>query len=89
MTQNDGEDARSTVVKLTCGSYTVEVTVTQDSKEPDLSLKVGQSVDDGIGMIFWVRDGICLHVMSYGSCLMFTTVLDMLIRILLRLYLIS
>jgi hypothetical protein len=32
----------------------VEVTVTQDSKEPDLSLKVGQSVDDGIGMIFWV-----------------------------------
>lgn len=143
LTQNDGEDARSTVVKLTCGSYTVEVTVTQDSKEPDLSLKVGQSVDDGIGMIFWVdpsdkmvgkavsvkrqggnpfeasvmshnalspirlclllllqmmqwhtvsrwvRDGICLHVMSYGSCLMFTTVLDMLIRILLRLYLIS
>ena len=54
LTQNDGEDARSTVVKLTCGSYTVEVTVTQDSKEPDLSLKVGQSVDDGIGMIFWV-----------------------------------
>ena len=41
-------------MKLTCGSYTVEVTVTQDSKEPDLSLKVGQSVDDGIGMIFWV-----------------------------------
>lgn len=35
------------------------------------------------------EDGICLHVMSYGSCLMFTTVLDMLIRILLRLYLIS
>ena len=54
LTQNDGEDARSTVVKLTCGSYTVEVTVTQDSKELDLSLKVGQSVDDGIGMIFWV-----------------------------------
>ena len=54
LTQNDGEDARSTVVKLTCGSYTVEVTVTQDSKEPDLSLRVGQSVDDGIGMIFWV-----------------------------------
>ena len=54
LTQNDGEDARTTVVKLTCGSYTVEVTVTQDSKEPDLSLKVGQSVDDGIGMIFWV-----------------------------------
>ena len=54
MTQNDGEDARTAVVKLTCGSYTVEVTVTQDSKEPDLSLKIGQSVDEGIGMIFWV-----------------------------------
>lgn len=54
LTQNDGEDARTTVVKLICGSYTVEVTVTQDSKEPDLSLKVGQSVDDGVGMIFWV-----------------------------------
>ena len=54
LTQNDGEDARTAVVKLTCGSYTVEVTVTQDSKEPDLSLKIGQSVDEGIGMIFWV-----------------------------------
>lgn len=30
------------------------MTVTQDSKEPDLSLKIGQSVDEGIGMIFWV-----------------------------------
>ena len=58
LTQNDGEDARSTVVKLTCGSYTVEVTVTQDSKEPDLSLKVGQSVDDGIGIR---RGGIAGH----------------------------
>lgn len=39
LTQNDGEDARTAVVKLTAGSYTVEVTVTQDSKEPDLSLE--------------------------------------------------
>ena len=54
LTQNDGEHARTPLVKLTCGSYTVEVTVTQDSKEPDLSLKIGQSVDEGIGMIFWV-----------------------------------
>lgn len=54
LTQNDGESARTAIVTLTSGSYTVEVTVTQDSEEPDLSLKVGQSVDDGIGMIFWV-----------------------------------
>ena len=54
LTQNDGEDARSTIVKLISGSYTVEVTVMQEAKEPDLSLKVGQSIDGGIGMIFWV-----------------------------------
>lgn len=54
LTQNDGEDARTAVVQLSSGSYTVDVTVSQDSKEPDLSLKLGQSVDDGVGMIFWV-----------------------------------
>lgn len=54
LTQNDGEEVRETVVHLTCGSQTVDVTVSQEAKEPDLSLKVGQSVDDGIGMVFWV-----------------------------------
>lgn len=54
LTENAGENARVAIVHLTSGPHTVTVTVRQESKEPDLSLKVGQSVDDGIGMIFQV-----------------------------------
>lgn len=54
LTQNEGEDARVAIVRLSSGEYTVSVTVRQESKEPDLSLKIGQSVDEGIGMIYWV-----------------------------------
>lgn len=54
LTENNGEDARVAIVKLIAGTYEVSVTVRQESQEPDLSLKIGQSVDEGIGMVFWV-----------------------------------
>ena len=55
----------------------MEVTVTQECKVPDLSLKVGQSVDDGIGMIFWVDPsdkmvGKAVSVKRQG-CLLYTS----------------
>lgn len=54
LTTNDGEDARVAIVKLSSGTYTATVTVRQESKEPDLSLKLGQMIEEGKGMVFWV-----------------------------------
>lgn len=54
LTSNEGEDARVAIVRLTSGDASISVTVRQESKDADLSLAIGQSIDDGIGMVFWV-----------------------------------
>lgn len=53
---NDTGEPRSTIVKLNAGEFSMEVTVTQLSKdESEMKvLKVGQLTEDGLGMVFWV-----------------------------------
>lgn len=72
LSSNDGEDARVAIVRLISGSMTVTVTVRQETTEPDLSLKIGQAIDNGIGMIFWVdandnMSGKAVSVKRFGG----------------------
>lgn len=54
---NETGEPRSTLVKLTSGDFTIDVTVIQSDKDAgeDRKLKVGQLTEDGLGMIFWVN----------------------------------
>ncbi|MBO5686455.1 MAG: hypothetical protein J6R73_07705, partial [Alistipes sp.] len=55
LTENDGEENRTTEVILRAGDFMETVTVTQQCLEiPDNALVVGQMTEDGLGMIFWV-----------------------------------
>ncbi len=55
LSENAGEENRSTEVILRAGDFMEEVTVTQQCLEvPDNGLVVGQQTEDGLGMIFWV-----------------------------------
>ncbi|MBQ1204814.1 MAG: BACON domain-containing protein [Alistipes sp.] len=55
LTENDGEENRTTEVILRAGDFMETVTVTQQCLEiPDNALVVGQQTEDGLGMIFWV-----------------------------------
>lgn len=55
LSENAGEENRSTEVILRAGDFMEEVTVTQQCLEvADNSLVVGQQTEDGLGMIFWV-----------------------------------
>lgn len=53
---NETGELRSAIVKLTAGEFSMEVTVTQLTKDESemKQLKVGQLTEDGLGMIFWV-----------------------------------
>lgn len=55
LTENEGEENRTTEVILRAGDFMETVTVTQQCLEiPDNALVVGQMTEDGLGMIFWV-----------------------------------
>lgn len=55
LSENAGEENRSTEVILRAGDFMEEVTVTQQCLEvADNGLVVGQQTEDGLGMIFWV-----------------------------------
>nr|MBE6191186.1 hypothetical protein [Rikenellaceae bacterium] len=55
LSENLGEENRSTEVILRAGDFMEEVTVTQQCLEvADNGLVVGQQTEDGLGMIFWV-----------------------------------
>lgn len=53
---NETGELRSAVVKLKAGEFSMDVTVTQLTKDESemKQLKVGQLTEDGLGMIFWV-----------------------------------